>query len=55
MTSRKRMGDSTEPCRTPRLIVKEGEVAFPIRTYECMPEYQCLMRRQVICRNPSSG
>ena len=48
------MGDSSEPCRTPRPMVSEGEVIFPIRTCECIPEYQCLMRRHVFPDMPES-
>ena len=52
MTSRKRMGNSTEPCRMPRQMVKEREVILPTQTCECIPKYHCLMR-PVICKSIS--
>ena len=39
MTSRKRIGESTEPCMTPRCSVKEGERMPSSWTWHCGPLY----------------
>ena len=46
MTSRKSIGERTEPRRTPRLTAKAGEVVLPTQTDECTSLYQSFMSRQ---------
>ena len=53
MTSRKRVGERTDPCRTPRLTEKEGEVWQPTLIVEVILQYQSLMRRQAFPETPA--